>query len=146
MDTHAPFAQFLKEECRTVAKSSTASTAFNPIPQSAKSKLSPFTREFIGNIDNKMIDENPMVKNRMAASLMEKQNRANYALEQLFLQQQESIMAFTLPQPNMPVFVGDPSEYYTFVHSFQHQVEAKAINPSARLCYLIQYTSEQVQE
>ena len=146
LDTQAPIAQSVEEEYRTVASSSPASKVFNPIPQSAKTKLSPFTRERFGSNENKAINQEPFLKDSMVASVMENQNRANYALELLVQQQQESIMASTLPQPSMPVSNGDPSEYCTFVHSFQHLVEAKTTNPSARLYYLIQYSSGHVQE
>ena len=146
VDTQALTAHFVKDEYHTVSNSPPASKVFNPIPQSAKTKLSPLAREFVGNTDNKVINQDSLFKDGMVTSLMENQNRANYALEQLVQQQQENIMALTLPQPNMPVFNGDPSEYCNFVRSFQHLVEEKTVNPSVRLYYLIQYTSGQVQE
>ena len=43
--------------------------------------------------------------------LMEKQDRQNTVLRQLIEQQQQSIMALTLPQPTMQIFNGDPTSY-----------------------------------
>ena len=66
---------------------------------------------------------------------------------QLFLrQQQEAIMALTLPQPDVPVFTGDPVEYCDFIRAFENLIERKTSSPSTRLYYLLQYTSGQVQD
>ena len=78
--------------------------------------------------------------------LMETQDRQNIALQQLVQQQQQSVMALTLPQPTMRTFKGDPLEYCDFIRSFEHLVEEKTLSPSARLYYLIQYTSGPVQD
>jgi hypothetical protein len=55
-------------------------------------------------------------------------------------------MALTLLQPTIKAFRGDPIEYCDFIRSFEHLVENKTPNPSARLYYLIQYTSGPVQD
>jgi len=66
---------------------------------------------------------------------------------QLFLrQQQEAIMALTLPQPDVPIFKGDPIEYCDFIRAFESLIESKTSSPSTRLYYLLQYTSSQVQD
>ena len=41
--------------------------------------------------------------------LMEIQDRQNTVLQQLIEQQQQDVMALTLPQPTMPTFNGDPT-------------------------------------
>ncbi len=55
-------------------------------------------------------------------------------------------MALTLPQPDVPVFDGDPTRYCDFVRAFENLIERKTNSPSARLYYLVQYTSGQVKE
>ena len=78
--------------------------------------------------------------------LMETQDRQNIALQQLVKQQQQSVMALTLPQPTMKILKGDPTDYCDFIRSFEHLVEEKTLSSSARLYYLIQYTSGAVQD
>ena len=60
-------------------------------------------------------------------------------LQLLLLQQQEAIMA-------LPVFTGDPIEYCDFIRAFENLVERKTSSSSARLYYLLQYTSGHVQD
>ena len=55
-------------------------------------------------------------------------------------------MALTLPQPTIKPFKGEPIEYCDFIRSFEHLVEHKTPSPSARLYYLIQYTSGPAQD
>ena len=78
--------------------------------------------------------------------LMETHDRQNIALQQIVQQQQQSVMALTLPQPTIKTFKGDPIEYCDFIRSFEHLVEEKTTSPSARLYYLIQYTSGPAQD
>ncbi|CAB3997411.1 PREDICTED: uncharacterized protein LOC107342904 [Paramuricea clavata] len=78
--------------------------------------------------------------------LKEAQDRQNTVLRQLIEQQQQGVMALTLPQPTMQIFNGDPTSYCDFVRAFEHLVERKTTSPSARLYYLVQYTSGHVQE
>ena len=56
-------------------------------------------------------------------------------LQLLLLQQREAIMALTLPQPELPVFTGDPIEYCDFIRAFENLVERKTSSSSARLLY-----------
>ena len=67
-------------------------------------------------------------------------------IQLLLHQQQEAIMALTLPQPEVPVFSGDPIGYCEFVRAFENLVERKTSSPSTRLYYLLQYTSGSVQD
>ena len=67
-------------------------------------------------------------------------------IQLLLRQQQEAIMALTLPRPNVPVFNGDPVEYWDFIRAFENLIEQKTSSPSTRLYYLLQYTSGQVQD
>ena len=78
--------------------------------------------------------------------LMQIQDRQNYALEQLIQQQQQGVMALTLPQPSLQVFSGDPIDYLDFIRAFKHLVERNTSIPSASLCYLVQHTTGPVQE
>ena len=64
----------------------------------------------------------------------------------LLHQQQEAIMALTLPQPEVPVFNGDPIEYCEFIRAFENLVERKTSSQSNRLYYLLQYTNGPVQD
>ena len=79
-------------------------------------------------------------------ALMATQDRQNSVLQQLVEQQQQSVMALTLPQPSMQIFNGDPLNYCDFVRAFEHLVESKAASSGARLYYLVQYTSGSVEE
>ena len=55
-------------------------------------------------------------------------------------------MALTLPQPDVPVFTGDPVEYCDFIRAFENLIERKTSSPSTWFYYLLQYTSGQVQD
>ena len=74
------------------------------------------------------------------------QDQQSNALQQLIHQQQQGVLALTLPQPSMPIFNGNPIDYCDFIRSFEHLIESKTTSPSARLYYLIQHTSGSVQE
>ena len=78
--------------------------------------------------------------------LIENHERQNQAIQQLIQQQQQGVLALTLPQPSLQVFSGDPIDYCDFVRAFEHIVERKTLSSSARLYYLVQYTSGAVQE
>lgn len=67
-------------------------------------------------------------------------------VQRLMFQQQEAIMALTLPQPSVPIFDGDPTQYCDFTRAFENLIERKTSSPSSRLYYLVQYTTGQVQE
>jgi hypothetical protein len=78
--------------------------------------------------------------------IVEMQDRQSNALQHLIHQQQQGVMALTLPQPSMPIFSGNPVDYCDFIRSFKHLIESKTTSASARLYYLIQHTSGSVQE
>eukprot|EP00794_Sanderia_malayensis_P021083 gene21083-23139_t len=67
-------------------------------------------------------------------------------LENLLIQQQQNTLALMLPQPELPTFGGDPIEYCNFIRSFENLIEARTDNCSARLYYLIQSTSGDLQK
>ena len=67
-------------------------------------------------------------------------------MQELIKQQQESTLALTLPEPEVPTFNRDPIEYWTFVRAFENLIERKTTSESARLYYLVQYTTGEVRE
>lgn len=73
-------------------------------------------------------------------------NIQNQQFCELLQQQQRYALAVTLPTPEVPTFDGNPVEFNSFVRAFEHLIEAKTTSDSARLYYLIQYTSGNVQE
>ncbi len=78
--------------------------------------------------------------------IIDSQDRQSSAFHYLLNQQQENVMALTLPQPDLPVFNGDPTNYCDFIRAFENLIERKTNSWSSRLYYLVQYTSGQVQE
>ena len=71
---------------------------------------------------------------------MEAQDCQHHALQQL-LEQQQGMVAPTLPQPSMQIFGRDPIDYCDFVRALKHQVEWKIQRPSSRLYYSVLYSS-----
>ena len=82
----------------------------------------------------------------LVRQLLEAQFFQNQQLQALVQRQQESTLALTLPQPEVPVFSGNPIEYWTFIRAFENLIDKKTTSESARLYYLVQYTSGKVQE
>ena len=78
--------------------------------------------------------------------LLESQDRQSYMFNQLLQRQQANINALSLPQHDLPLFDGDPTKYCDFIRSFENLIENKTSSPSARLYYLVQYTTGQVRE
>ena len=78
--------------------------------------------------------------------LLSTQSQQNAVMQQLLQRQQGSTLALTLPQPEVPTFSRDPIEYWGFIRAFQNVIESKTTSDSARLYYLVQYTSGEVQE
>ncbi|CAB3981723.1 PREDICTED: uncharacterized protein LOC107351089, partial [Paramuricea clavata] len=74
------------------------------------------------------------------------QQISNMQMAQLLAQQQQHTLALTLPTPTVPTFSGNPIDFHTFIQAFEQLIEQKTGNDSARLYYLIQYTSGDVQE
>ena len=82
----------------------------------------------------------------LVRQLLEAQFFQGQQLQALVQRQQESTLALTLPQPDIPVFSGNPIEYWTFIRAFENLIDKKTTSESARLYYLVQYTSGEVQE
>jgi hypothetical protein len=78
--------------------------------------------------------------------IIDSQDRQSRAFHYLLNQQQENVMALTLPQPDLPVFDGDPTNYCDFIRAFENLIERKTNSWYSRLYYLFQYSSSQVQE
>ena len=78
--------------------------------------------------------------------LLATQSQQNAVIQQLLQGQQESTLALTLPQSEVPTFSGDPIKDWGFIRAFQKVIESKTTSDSARLYHLIQYTSGEVQE
>lgn len=112
-------------------------------PQASTQGINPLAAEWNNEF-------NPMTPNNASGDVFGKmldvQERQSRAFQQLFQQQQANIMALTLPQPDLPVFDGDPTRYCDFIRAFENLIERKTSSSSARLYYLVQYTSGQVQE
>ena len=82
----------------------------------------------------------------LVRQLLEAQFFQSQQLQALVQQQQQSTLALTLPQPDVPVFSGNPIEYWTFIRAFENLIDKKTTSESARLYYLVQYTSGEEQE
>ena len=48
---------------------------------------------------------------------------------------------FALPKKELPVFDGDPLDYWNFIKSFENSIVNNAVSESEKLMYLLQYTS-----
>ena len=48
---------------------------------------------------------------------------------------------FVLPKKELPVFDGDPLDYWNFIKSFENRIVSNAASESEKLMYLLQYTS-----
>lgn len=88
---------------------------------------------------DELATENPVSSQRFLERLLISQSHQNSVMHQLLQRQQESTLALTLPQPDVPTFSGDPIEYWGFVRAFQNLIESKTNSESARLYYLVQY-------
>ena len=75
----------------------------------------------------------------VVTKLLEAQNKQNHPLQQ-------GVVALTLPQPCLQIFVGNPGNYCDFIRAFEHLTEGKTSSPNSRFYYLIQYTSGHVTE
>ncbi|XP_071958625.1 uncharacterized protein [Antedon mediterranea] len=113
---------------------------WQPTPQPAV--FQPF------NLDAPVFHQHKQIDaiDRLASTMMRAQDKQNEALRQIVQQQQQSVTALTLPNPSMKLYSGNPAEYCEFVTSFKHLVENKTVSQSARLHYLVQYTTGAVQE
>lgn len=94
-----------------------------------------YARPFLGSVPMPVVQPVPTTQNDQVA-LMEK----------LVVQQQQGILESTLPGTTMPIFSGSPLDYCSFMRAFKTLIMSKTKSSSARLHYLVQYTSGEVQE
>ena len=92
------------------------------------------------SISRSSTEENIVLK------LIEAQDRQSLALQKKFEQQQQGVVALTLPQQALQIYDGNPTRYHEWIRSFENLIETKTQNPGARLYYLVQYTSGHVKE
>jgi len=79
--------------------------------------------------------------NQILGRVLESQELQSFTFQKLLEQQQQQIIALTLPQPDLPVFDCNPTRYCDFIHAFENLMERKTNSPNARLYYLVQYTA-----
>ena len=113
-------------------------------PLTSQRPLNPHAREWHFRVPQEP-NFDPVIPRTGQTVLVSPANQAS-DMQLLLRQQQEAIMALTLPQPNVPIFGGDPIEYCDFIRAFENIIERKTSSPSARLYYLLHYTSGQVQD
>ena len=96
---------------------------------------------------NKAYEDNSrkMHKEQLTNPVKTRQSHS-LTLDDLFVQQQMNAMALALPKPNVPSFGGNAMEYCNFIRAFENIIEANTESLSARLYYLVQYTTGEVQE
>ena len=116
----------------------------NETPQLRAQMLNADAAEWTYNTSNSIPPDS--MNGDIIAKMLDSQDRQSHALHQLLKQQQENVMALTLPQPDLPVFDGDAIQYCDFIRAFENLIERKTSSSSARLYYLVQYTSGQVQQ
>lgn len=84
-------------------------------------------------MDNKTSLGNATMAGDLVQRLLEIQCKQNQQMQDLIKQQQESTLALTLPEPNVPTFNGNPIDYWSFVRAFENLIERKTASESARL-------------
>ena len=89
---------------------------------------------------------NSPTSDSLVQRLFEVQHQQNSRMQELIQRQQASTLALTLPQPVIPTFSGNPIDYWPFIRAFENLIETKTPSESARLYYLVQYTTGEVQE
>ena len=121
-----------------------------PCPEHNSSSLNPEVPEWrsvpVGN--SECFGDSPISYENVSqmVDLQRLQQLQNQQLQELLKQQQLQTLALTLPQPEVPVFSGDPVEYSDFVRAFENVIESKTTSPSTRMYYLVQYTAGEVKE
>ena len=78
--------------------------------------------------------------------MFDMQQSRDKQLHEVLSYHQQSTIAMTLRKMQVPTFNGNPIEYCYFVRSFENLIEAKTPSHNARLFYLVQYTSGELQE
>ncbi|XP_028415393.1 uncharacterized protein LOC114538415 [Dendronephthya gigantea] len=151
----------LKETCTSKPRpKSLSNRPFLLLDARTGRSKNPFATEPTGDNQHQSMENTPKINSRqdfasnststprdeLFQRIVEIQDQQSNALQQLIRQQQQGVLALTLPQPSMPVFSGNPVDYCDFIRSFEHLIESKTTSPSARLYYLVQHTSGSVQE
>ena len=113
-------------------------------PLSKDSRLNPSAAEWSHDLSRSFLPGSP--NGDLIVRMLDTQDRQSHTFQQLLQHQQQSIVALTLPQSDLPIFDGDPTEYCDFVRAFENLIESKTHSSSARLYYLVQYTAGEVQE
>jgi hypothetical protein len=139
-----PLIDVTRRKCTEQRSPATATTSQNKMPRKNQ-QLNPRAAHWNHDAYNNVSQEN-MHETILDRIFFFSQDRQSRAFHYLLNQQQENVMALTLPQPDLPVFDGDPTNYCDFIRAFENLIERKTKSWSSRLYYLVQYTSSQVQE
>ena len=126
--------------------------------QVTRQPLNPNAKEWIHGpkLESKLTDANARdaessvdrteLRNNDTAHMMTIQRQQNKQIERLMIEQRRHNAALLLPQPEVPIFKGDPIEYCSFIRAFENLIETKTDDSSARLYFLVQNTAGDVQE
>ena len=142
--------QETKEESDKVNDSPTV-----PIAETNLSSLNPEASEWQRsneseeNISETSITHHLSVSDKNATEMLDierLQQQQNKQIQELLKQQQQQTLALTFPQPEVPVFSGDPTEYLDFTRAFENLIESKTSDPSMKLYYLVQYAAGDVRQ
>ena len=131
-----------------------------PIAETNLSSLNPEAPEWQGsksvplsereaNISETSIKHHLSVSDKNAGEMLDiqrLQQQQNKEIQELLKQQQQQTLALTLPQPEVPVFSGDPTKCLDFIRAFENLIESKTSDPSMKLYYLVQYTAGDVRQ
>ena len=133
----------------TVPSAETNLSSLNPeAPEWQGSKSVPLS-EREANISETLIKHHLSVSDKNASEMLDiqkLQQQQNKEIQELLKQQQQQTLALTLPQPEVPVFSADPTEYSDFIRAFENLIESKTSDPSMKLYYLVQYTAGDVRQ
>ncbi len=87
--------------------------------------------------------------NQILGRVLDSQERQSFAFQQLLENQHQNILALTLPQPDVPVFDGDPTCYCDFVRAFENLIERKNEQSQCKIILprpIYIWTSERIDE
>ena len=138
-----PLKEMIETSSMTVAKVETKDSPLNPMATEWPEKMqdnSTLLKSPKKELDKSFIKQDSFVK------IITIQDRQTKCIEELVAQQQISALTLILPKPEVPVFSGDPIGVLQIMRAFETLIEARTNSNSARLCYLVQYTSGAVQE
>ena len=76
----------------------------------------------------------------------DRQDARDQQISQLLSHHQQLALSSTLPNVQVPIFDGHPIEYTYCLRSFENLIKPKTASDNARLFYLVQYTSGEVQD